>query len=149
MRSSTWIADDDQEDRDLVAEALNRLGNTRQVHTFENGLYVQDAFLSPNIHNPKYLIVASRMPKLGGLPLVQFLLERKLMSRRHMLLWSGAYSPLEQDFCSSHQLICRQKPVSFQEVVALINEIFSHLLSNKTAAMSPNKCVIKSSSKDS
>lgn len=127
MRSSIWIADDDTDDIEMVKEALDRLGNTREIHTFLNGQHVRDAFLSPHIQNPKYLIIDSRMPKLGGMELVHFLLDRKLMSRLHILFWSGAYSPRERNFCSSHKLICREKPASFNTTVKMIAEVFTHL----------------------
>lgn len=108
--------EDDDTTRDVMSAILNHHFN--EVHTASNGMEGWDLYLKIR---PLVLIVDMKMPKLGGIDLIQKI---RQTDNEIFIIVASAHSDKEDLISSIHLNVNRYliKPINAKEVIAQINE---------------------------
>lgn len=120
-----FMADDDEDDRSLFAEALQEIDSSIVLTQAENGKQLMDILSSPSNPMPDIVFIDINMPKLNGFECLEKIRNQNgNLKDLHVIMFTTSNNPttIEKAFelGASHYAI---KPNSFQALKLLINNI--------------------------
>ena len=129
-----YYADDDQDDRFLFEEALPLTKSGASLHTFENGLELEQA-LQSKPHKPDYIFLDLNMPLRNGIETLHAL-QRDIQEKElKVIIFTTSDNPSHVQ--TTYNLGARlfvQKPSGFPELVKTL----SHVLNASTWPPQPD-----------
>ncbi len=129
------MADDDPDDRMLMKKAIHHTQTLHQLQFVENGVellaYLRHEGTYQNASNPTpgLILLDLNMPKMDGREALHLLKSDPKLKRIPVIIFTT--SKAERDIIQTYDLgansfIC--KPVSFQDLVGIVNEIENYWL---------------------
>lgn len=100
LQKCILIADDDFEDKELIAEALNEVGMPDCMHFVENGEEVMTYLESlPAAHLPKLVVLDLNMPRLSGSQVLNLIKKDDRFKHITVVMYSTSINPVEKKSC--------------------------------------------------
>lgn len=118
------LADDDTEDRELFAEALEDSGIDYNLKTFENGKQLVDYLSSPDQEVPNLLFLDLNMPLLSGLESLKIIRANTALDKMPVAIYSTSSS--ENDKSSTFENganIYLSKPSDFGQLKKMLKQV--------------------------
>lgn len=122
------IVDDDEEDQDVLEDALKTLNVQEPIYFEKDGMEAVDRLEQLFAENslPCLLIADLNMPRMSGLQLLQHLKKEERYKKIPVIIYSTSVNPLEKEQCmrsGAHSYIT--KPLTYKENV----DVAKHFLS--------------------
>lgn len=117
-------ADDDNDDRDLVAEAFLEHNQFIELRQFENGLQICQFLqnLPPHKPAPCLIILDINMPIMNGKEALRRLRNHHRFAAIPAILFSTSSVPEDRDFALSMNASMITKPTSYTEIRQVARE---------------------------
>lgn len=130
------VADDDQDDRELLQEVFLKIEKDAQVLTFSAGKEILE-YLRDCEHSkrPCLIILDYNMPDLNGAQVTEIIYRDQTYRHVPVVVWSTSNSPVYQMECE--QKGARQyfyKPYDFEQIVEMARQMLSHCEDTKWPA---------------
>ena len=125
-----YLADDDQEDRNLFIEALKEIPLKTAVTQFDNGVDLMDDLFSEELI-PDVVFLDLRMPIMDGFECLVDIRNFKQFSNIKVIVYSSSYHQREVDQLKAdgaNKYI--QKPNSFNQLKTLLYKSLKPLADN-------------------
>lgn len=121
-----FLADDDNEDRELFAEALEETGLDYNLKTFENGKQLVDYLNSPEKEIPNLLFLDLNMPLLSGLESLKIIRANSELDAMPVAIYSTSSSENDKNstFESGANLYI-SKPSDFSQLKKMLKQVVS------------------------
>lgn len=118
------LADDDNEDRELFAEALQESGLDYNLKTFENGKQLVDYLNSPDKEIPNLLFLDLNMPLLSGLESLKIIRANAAFDQMPVAIYSTSSSENDKNstFESGANLYI-SKPSDFTQLKKMLKQV--------------------------
>ena len=118
------LADDDTEDRELFAEALEESGIDYNLKTFENGKQLVDYLNSPDQEIPNLLFLDLNMPLLSGLESLKIIRSNSALDNMPVAIYSTSSSENDKNstFESGANLYI-SKPSDFSQLKKMLKQV--------------------------
>lgn len=124
------MADDDADDRFLVKEAFQEIGENHQINFVENGEQLMDylekrnTFTPENSPPPDLVLLDINMPKKNGIEVLREIRENRKLSSIPIVVLSTSNS--EEDILRSYELGANSfitKPIGFDQLVESLKNL--------------------------
>lgn len=124
------MADDDADDRFLVKEAFQEIGENHQINFVENGEQLMDylekrnTFTPENAPPPDLVLLDINMPKKNGIEVLREIRENRKLSSIPIVVLSTSNS--EEDILRSYELGANSfitKPIGFDQLVESLKNL--------------------------
>lgn len=121
-----FLADDDNEDRELFAEALQETGLDYNLKTFENGKQLVDYLNSPENEIPNLLFLDLNMPLLSGLESLKIIRSNAALDDMPVAIYSTSSSENDKNntFENGANLYI-SKPSDFSQLKKMLKQVVS------------------------
>jgi CheY-like chemotaxis protein len=118
------LADDDTEDRELFAEALEESGLDYNLKTFENGKQLVDYLNLPNQEVPNLLFLDLNMPLLSGLESLKIIRANTALDSMPVAIYSTSSSENDKNntFQNGANLYI-SKPSDFSQLKKMLRQV--------------------------
>lgn len=130
------VADDDEDDRELIAEALNATGWDHEIRFVADGHEVlgylrrQDGYASPSAAPwPTLILLDLNMPRLGGLEVLKQIRADPALQRVPVLVLTTSSDPHEVDAayrCGANSYVV--KPMTHRDLIQAMTAITDYWL---------------------
>lgn len=118
------LADDDTEDRELFAEALQESGINYNLKTFENGKQLVDYLSSPDKVIPNILFLDLNMPLLSGLESLKIIRANTELDNMPVAIYSTSSSENDKNSTfESGANIYLSKPSDFSQLKKMLKQV--------------------------
>lgn len=118
------LADDDTEDRELFAEALQESGIDYSLKTFENGKQLVDYLNSPQEETPNLLFLDLNMPLLSGLESLKIIRANTALDNMPVAIYSTSSSENDKNSTfESGANIYLSKPSDFSQLKKMLKQV--------------------------
>jgi len=128
QKSIVLYADDDPEDRELVADAFQPHEDHVEVITFPDGMtllsYVRN--LGPLDPAPCLIILDINMPMLNGRETLQQLRQIERFASIPIVLFTTSSMPQDRDFAHRYKAGFITKPIEIVQLERITDEFISH-----------------------
>ncbi len=119
MNQKILLADDDEEDWEILLEAFKELNAEHAIHFKENGREIV-TLLESTVEKdfPSLIVLDLNMPVLNGTETLKILKTNKKFRHIPVIIYSTSINPFEKDKClllGAERYIT--KPVSFKESI--------------------------------
>lgn len=124
LKMNIWLADDDQDDRELLQEALKGLAYLDfSVTAFRDGRELLQG-LSGNPEIPDLIFLDLNMPGINGFECLKNLRENAIFRKVQVAIYST--SSAEQDMSMAFEMgadVYMKKPDNFQRLQAMLDNL--------------------------
>jgi CheY-like chemotaxis protein len=118
------IVDDDEDDRDLLSDALHEIDPNIKCTVARNG---EEAFLGLSMHQyaePELIFLDLNMPRLDGMQFLQVLKKDRSLQHIPVVIYSTSKLADEKEQCMRLGAVhFITKPSSFRELRRLISDV--------------------------
>ena len=120
------IVDDDEDDKDFLCEAIQKIDNSAQCIWVSDGLHALRLINDESFNPPDFVFLDLNMPKIGGIQCLHTLRKLKNYKNIPVIIYTTSNLLPEQFDLSSLGpigLLC--KPTRIAELCVAVDEIFS------------------------
>ncbi len=142
MTLNLYLADDDNEDRELFVEALDEIDVPTKITQFDNGVDLMDDLFS-TIDLPDAVFLDLNMPLMNGFECLTDIRNFPRFDNIKVIVYSTSYrlrevNQLQTD--GANQYI--QKPSSFEDLKVMLHKSLVSLIEKNPSAANPAEFVI-------
>ncbi|MUH38238.1 response regulator [Zobellia amurskyensis] len=142
MTLNLYLADDDNEDRELFVEALDEIDVPTKITQFDNGVDLMDDLFS-TIDLPDAVFLDLNMPLMNGFECLTDIRNFPRFDDIKVIVYSTSYrlrevNQLQTD--GANQYI--QKPSSFEDLKVMLHKSLVSLIEKNPSAANPAEFVI-------
>ena len=124
-KSIVLYAEDDLDDRELMAEAFNTYKETIELRLFENGVE-----LLRHLHNEKpdacLVVLDINMPRISGRDTLQILRNLPDYNKTPAVLFTTSSSPEDKQFAQHHNAGFVTKPLTTQHMLQIVDQFLDY-----------------------
>ncbi len=95
------IAEDDFEDRFIMAETFGELGHAAVIHLVEDGTKIIDYLAKNGVGDIKLIVLDLNMPRLNGTDTLRFLKDSLDYKQVPVVIFSTSVNEIEKNICMS------------------------------------------------
>ncbi|MBS1563486.1 MAG: response regulator [Bacteroidetes bacterium] len=127
-KSIVLYADDDAEDRELVAEAFKPYAHHVEVVTFPNGITLLSHLrnVPPLDPSPCLIIIDINMPLLNGRETLEQLRQMDRYDSVPVVLFTTSSMPQDKNFALRHKAGFITKPIDIGQLEQITDQFISH-----------------------
>ena len=119
------VVDDDEEDRDMIRDAMDTLGQAAILRFAPDGEQALSLLASECSEHflPSLIILDLNMPRMSGSQVLQAIKSNPLLRSIPVIIFSTSINPFEKEKCmdyGAHSYLT--KPVSFTSSIATVKE---------------------------
>ncbi|RYU92601.1 response regulator [Emticicia agri] len=120
------LADDDEDDRELFQDALNKIAVNTQLTTVNNGEELMEWLLQKQASLPDLLFLDLNMPRKSGYECLVEIKQQISLQALPVIILSSAIKPTEMDnlYQNGAQYYVH-KPSSFKQLIQVIEQLLS------------------------
>lgn len=128
---SILVAEDDPDDRLLLAQAFNAVASKADIKFVENGLELLEA-LRRNA-SPDLVILDLNMPLLDGRQALQQIRNDPLLREQKIIVLTTSFAPEEEESCRAQGVVdYLRKPSRFSELVDIVSVVMRMMLKQES-----------------
>jgi CheY-like chemotaxis protein len=119
-----FMADDDKDDQEIFAEAIDSISTTIKMRFFDDGQELRD-YLAIADDKPDYFFLDINMPKCNGLSCLRIIRQDPKFDGSRIIIYSTSISPTDVAEARSLKAdLYLQKPSSLSDLKSALIEIF-------------------------
>jgi CheY-like chemotaxis protein len=123
MIKRIFLADDDEDDTSMFAEALKGIDSSIEFHTAQNGRDLLDK-LKTKKHSPHIIFLDINMPEMNGWEALEILKREKDLKDIHVIMYSTSSSIIDGKKAIQKGALCfYEKPPNFQLLKDFLSSI--------------------------
>ena len=126
------IAEDDFEDRHMIAETFNELGFKSAIHFVEDGRYLVEYLTDTGAEGIGLLVLDLNMPRLNGTETLRIIKSNELYKNIPVIIFSTSVNEIEKTICmglGANEYLT--KPMKYSEFVDCCKRFYSISLAYK------------------